>query len=310
MSELALKRLVGALAVVVMLWLGAMLITDGSGSISASGEITGFFDGVDSASVDAVRIGDGGDAVELTRTGMAWTVNGYPADRAAVSRLMAALSDASIGDLGATNPQNHDRMGVSADSATALSIDTGQGSRTILIGDAGPRFGTSWARMPGEDAVYLLEGDVRAQIDRDVDAWRNRVMVAVDSADVARIEVDRDDVSWAVVRSDSAWTLDGEGAENGDGAAAPVAIEGILSELTNLVATGFVAESDSIAALPRASMTRALSSTGEVLAEITIGSGSGDRWARTASDDDLYRVSSFRADRVAPALASVRNGGQ
>ena len=83
----------------------------------------------------------------------------------------------------------------------------------------------------------------------------------------------------------------------------------MLSELSSLVATGFVAEGDSIAELAEAATTRALSSSGEVLAEITIGAGSVDRWARTASDEYLYRVSSFRADRVAPPLASVRGGG-
>lgn len=303
MTERTLKRLVGALAVAVVLWIIAELVSGGSGSIGASGEIAGFFDDVDAESLEAVRIERADSTVELERAGERWTVNGFPADSGAVARLLQTIPELEIGDLTATNPANHARMGVSEDSAAAVDLVFDGEARTLLVGDAGRRFGTSYVRLPGADDVYLLEGDLRSHVQRGVEQWRNRVMVSIDSAAVARVEVEKDGDAYTLVRGDSVWTF-----ESGDSVQAS-AVRGILAELSRLVATGFVAEGDSIAGLPTSSTTRAYSGGGEMLAEITVGEGTGERWARTASDEYLYRVSSFRADRVAPPREDVVPGG-
>jgi len=298
-SERTLKRLVGALVVLVGVWLVSMLFSGGSGSISASGEMVDFFDGIDATTLEAVRMVRGDSAVVLERTGEAWTANGYVADSASVQRLLDALPRLVVGDLAATNPQNHARMGVSTDSAVAVELVTGAGSRTVLVGDAGRRFGTAYVRLPGADEVYLLDGDLRAEVRRPLDQWRNRTMVAIDTALVVRVEIEKEGDAYALVRSDSTWTF-----ENGDSVQTN-AVRGILSELSRLVASGFTEPSDSISGLERSSTTRAFGAGGQQLAEITIGAGSGDRWARSSGDDTVYRVSSFRADRVAPSREDV-----
>jgi hypothetical protein len=302
MSERTLKQLVGALALAVGVWLVASLFSRGGGSIEASGEITGVLEGLDGASVEAVTVRRGGDTIVLERSGSRWAVNGYPADSGSVARLTIALDEAEIGDLVATNPANHARMGVAVDSATEVELTADGASRTLLVGDAGRQFGTAYVRLPDQDEVYLLVGDLRTHVVRELDAWRNRTMVAIDTAAVTRVEVERDGDAYALVRGDSTWTFEGGGD------VAPAALSGVLSELGRLVATGFLAEGDSIAGLEQAAATRAYDAAGTVLAEITLGSGEGDRWARTASDEYVYRVSSFRANRVAPTREEAEPG--
>ncbi len=300
MSENTLKRLVGVFAIVVAVWLVSSLFGGGSGSIAATGAVTGVFDEVGTST--AIRIERFGQTIELERAGEGWIVNGHPADEGAVARLLEILPDLEIGDLSANNPENHDRMGVSADSAITVAFTVGGEPRTILLGRSGRRFGSAYVRMPGADEVYLLEGDLRGQVTRDLDGWRNRTMVSVDSASIVRISFERPDGDYSLVRGDSIWSVEG-GAT-----AQQTAVNGVLSELARLVATGFLAEGDSIAALDLESTTRAYSATGEVLAEITIGAGDADRWARSTTDDYIYRVSSFRAGRVAPARESAEGG--
>lgn len=302
MTERTLKRLVGALAIVVGLWLLAELLSGGSGAISASGEIARVFDGVDAESLEAVRMQRGDTTISLERDGERWTVNGFPADSGAVQRLLDEVPGLRVGELVAANPANHPRMGVSDDSAVVVELVVGGDARTILVGDAGRRFGTSYVRVPDADDVYLLEGDLRAHARRGLDQWRNRTMVAIDSAAVVRVEVEKDGEAYALVRGDSAWTF-----ESGDAVEA-AAVRGVLAELARLVASGFVAEGDSIAALPRSSRTVAYDDAGQVLAEVTIGEGTGERWARTSGDEYVYRVSTFRADRVAPPREDVEAG--
>lgn len=303
MSERTLKQLVGALAIVVGLWIVAELMSGGSGSIGASGEIAGFFDGVDEESLEAIRMVRSDTTVTLAREAGRWTVNGFPADSGAVRRLLDELPDLRIGELIATNPENHARMGVSEDSAVVVELDVDGDTRTILVGDAGRRFGTSYVRAPGDDAVYLLEGNLRTQVRRGLDQWRNRTMAAIDSAAVVRIEVEKDGDAYTLVRADSAWTF-----ENGD-SVRTASVQGVLSELARMVASGFVSEGDSIAALPLSSRAVAYGEGEEVLADVTIGEGSGQRWARTAGDEYVYEVSTFRADRVAPSREDVEPGG-
>lgn len=296
MSEGMLKRLVGALVVVVGLWLLAEAMSGGSGSIAASGEMASFFDDLDPATLESVRMIRGDTTVELRWSDGGWVVNGFPADSGSVARFLDELGAAEVGDLAATNPDNHARMGVSADSAVRLELVTGADTRTrtLLVGDAGRRFGTAYVRLPGDDRVHLLEADLRPHVRRGLDQWRNRIMVSVDSSSVARIEVEKDGDAYALVRGDSVWTFDGGAAARSTG------VQGILAELSRLVASGFVAEGDSIAGSPALSSTRALNADGELLAEITVGEGTGERWARSGGDDYVYRVSTFRADRLAP----------
>lgn len=302
MTERTLKRLVGALAIVAGLWIVAELVSGGSGAISVSGELARIFDGVDAESLEAVRMQRGDATISLERDGERWTVNGFPADSGAVQRLLDEVPELRVGDLVAANPANHPRMGVSDDSAVVVELVVGGEGRTILVGDAGRRFGTSYVRAPGADEVYLLEGGLGAHARRGLDQWRNRTLVAIDSAAVARVEVEKDGDAYALVRGDSVWTF-----ESGEGVRT-TAVQGILAELARLVASGFVAEGDSIAALPRASRTVAYDADGQVLAEVTIGEGTGERWARTSGDEYVYRVSTFRADRVAPPREDVEAG--
>ena len=294
MSERTLKQLVGALALVVAVGLVVYAFSGGSGSIGASGAIAGVFEGVTPAGVETIEITRSGATVTLARSGEEWTANGYPADTAVVARLLDGLAASTIGDLAATNPANHARMGVVPDSAIDLTFRAAGRDRTLMVGKSGRRFGTAYVRLPTEDDVYLLESDLRGQLARDLDGWRNRTMVTVDTAAVERLEVVRAGTSYSLERGDSVWTFAGGGETRAS------AVNGMLAELSRLVASGFVAEGDSIAQLPLATTTRAYDASGAVLAEITIGAGDGDRWARNGQDDYIYRVSSFRAGRVAP----------
>lgn len=301
MSERALKQLVGALAVAVLVWGVTSLVRGGAGtgSIAASGAIAGFFDGIGPETVSEVRIAHRGDAITLRREGDGWTANGYPGDSVVVAGLLRALAEAEVGELTATNPANHARMGVSADSAWAMTVVTGADQRTLLVGRSGRRFGTAYVRLPEADDVYLLDGDVRAQLARDVDAWRDRTIVALDTAMVAAIEVEHGSGAYRLQRTDSEWTF-GDG-----GATAGSAVTGILSELAGMMASGFLVESDSVATAIESAAVRALGSDGAVLAEVRFGAGEVDRWARSSASDYLYRVSNFRVMRAAPERTAV-----
>jgi hypothetical protein len=302
MSDRALKQLVGALAVVVVLWVVATLLSRaGDGSIDAGGDLAQFFDGVDATSVTSVRIIRPQDTIRLSMDGATWRVNGFRADSGSVARFFQTLEDAEMGGLSATNPANHERMGVSADSARTLELAVAGSTRSLLFGDEGPRPATIYAREPGSNEVYLVEGALWNHLQRQLDDWRNRRMLAIDTSRIASIAVERDEDAFTLVRADTVWTF-------ADGSAARASqVSSLLGELSGgLVASRFVPDGDSLAALPQGGSTVALSAEGDVLAEVRVGSGTGDRWGMVAGDSVRYRLPSFRVNAIVPTLESMR----
>jgi hypothetical protein len=192
-------------------------------------------------------------------------------------------------------------MGLAADSAAAIELEQGGTTRRILVGMDGPRAGTFYARMPDEDVVYLVDSGLRSYVFRQLDDWRNRRMLAIDTARVRRLTVERDGQSATLVRTDSVWTF----ADGSPANARPV--QSILNELQGgLVAARFVSETDSIGMLPAGGTTVAYTDTGEQLASVTVGSGSGDRWATAAGDSVRYRLPPFRVDLIVPRVETLR----
>lgn len=304
MSQKTLNRLLAALGIVVVVWAVATLLSRGGGPSAPTGDMVAFFDGVDSSTVTDVKMTNGGDSIELEPQGDSWQVNGFKADSGTVSRFFQALRDTKVGALAASNPANHARMGVSEDSAGTLALEVGGSERTLLLGKPGPRTATVYARLPGEDDVYLLDSSIRSSLTRQLDDWRNRRVLAIDTSKVNRIDVQRDDDSYTLVRGDSTWTFQ-------DGAATDsIKVQGILGQLGGgLVASRFVPDDDPLAANPAGGSTTAYSADGDVLAKVTIGSGDGDRWAMAEGDSVRYRLASFRIDLITPTLESVKSPG-
>jgi hypothetical protein len=293
MSDQMLKRLVAALGAVAAIWLVVFLVSnrDGDEATAITGPIAAFFEGVDSSSLGAARFIRTQDTVELRDVGGAWLVDGFRSDSGAVARFFETLAETEVTAVAATNPSNHARMGLDADTAAAMEIEQNGATRKILVGLDGPRPRTFYARLPDEDVVYLVESGLRSYVHRGLDDWRNRRMLAIDTAQVRRITVERDGESATVVRADSTWTLaDGDAANT----------------RTVLVASRFVAETDSIGRLPPAGSTVAYDESGEQLAAVTVGSGTGDRWGMAAGDSVRYRLPPFRVDLIVPRVETLR----
>lgn len=303
MSEKTLKALVVALLAVVVLWALASFLGGRSGGTDGSREaLAGTLAGATPGSVSEVRITDPDRSVTLDRTSTGtWTVNGYRADSGAVARFWSAVEEARVGEVAATNPANHPRMGVASDSAITLELVVEGESRTLLVGKQGPSYGTAFVRLPEADAVHVLDGELRPSLTRPLEDWRNKRMAAVDTARVARIRVERDGSAYTLTRADTVWSL-----EDGGKAEAPP-VRTLLGQLANLRASGFVEEADTLPA--RAIRVTAAAPAGDTLVALELGEGDGDRWARVAGDSILYRFPSWRVSQVAPEREDVEGGG-
>ncbi len=303
MTDRTLKRLLGALGAVAAVWLIVFFVADGDAGDQEeiTGPIAAFFEGADSASLTAVRFQRMLDTVELRNVGGRWEVNGFRSDSGSISRFFQALGSSEVSSVAATNPSNHARMGLDADTAAAIELEQNGATRRILIGLDGPRAATLYARLPDEDVVYLLDSGIRSYTFRQLDDWRNRRMLTIDTARVRRITVEREGQSATLVRTDGAWTF-----ANGDAANARV-VQNLVNEMgSGVVASRFVAPTDSIGMLPAAGTMTAFTESGEQVAAVTVGTGSGDRWGMAAGDSVRYRLPPFRVDLIVPRVETLR----
>ncbi len=289
MSEKTLKQAIYFLAAVTALYLLTTLLNQG-GSSASPGDASNLAAvlSVQEDAVDRIVVSGPQRRHTLERGADGWTVDGFEADSTAISRFWEALAGSEVGQVAATNPANHARLGVTADSAWNLSL----GDASILLGHAGPQFGTAYARLPDEETVYLLRGDLRSAATRPLIDWRDKLVLAVDTSAVAAVEVTSGGETRRWERADTLWTVGGDPADE-------TAVRNLLQELAGLRATGFAADSVTMKADPDRHV-RVLDAQGRELGTLALDEGDGNLRAFSDQSPYVFEVPSWRADRVAP----------
>jgi len=299
MSEQTLKRILGALGILVVLWLISTLPSvRGSGGSGSDGGVAALLDGLDETTVSAVHIVGPNQTVSLQQSGGAWTINGNVADLAVVTRLWNALAGAEVGGIVADNPANHERMGLSVDSAWAVDFTLSNGGMaSVLVGKGGPVSPSGYVRLPDQDAVVVVSGDFRATVLLGLTTWRDKTILRVDTAAVVRVVLETDEGTHVAERNDSTWSIDGEPANANT-------MRTLLDELANFVAVGFL-DGGEIFQENRRRVT-ALAAEWDTLGSVVITGEAGSRHARTPGSDVVFEVQSFRADRITPDVENLR----
>ncbi len=299
MSEQTLKRVLGALGVVVVLWLASVLLSGrGGGRVAPDGGIASLFEGLNGTTVVAVQIVGPSQTVSLQRSDGGWIVNGNPADSLAVARLWSAFSGAEVGGVVATNSANHERMGLSADSAWTMDFTLADGGMaSIVVGKPGPSFPSVFVRLPDQDEVVVVTGDFRPIVVQSVALWRDKTILRLDTASVVRVVLVTDVGMHIAERADTSWSVDGEPANVGT-------IRSLLGELAGLNAQGFVVDGEALEEDP--TRVIALGTSGDTLGIVVITAASGTNHARTPGRATVFEISSSAASRLTPAIESLR----
>ena len=323
MSEKTLRRIVIVVALLVFGYGLATIVRTGLGSRGggdgADAELGRVLAEVEPGSVEEVLLAEDGDTVRLTRTGDRWTVDGFRADSGRVARFWDALTGADVGNPVARNPQNHPRLGVAEDQASAVVLRTTDGeSHEILLGDSGPTYPSVYVRLVGQDDVHLLESSLAVSAGQSVTTWRDHTIVRVDTSRVQRVEITAPEDSYTLTRSptdagddaaapaDGGWTVDGEPAD-------PAQARNLLGGLNRVLASDFYdVQGDWPESVQgEGAETRrivALASEGDTLATLDIrGSAEAGYAVRAAGDPVVYEIASFDINRLFPPRGSVES---
>ena len=290
MSDRTLRATLYFLGAVTVLYLLVNVLGgDGGGGPEEDSGLAAALAELDGSWLTRVELAGPGGAVRLEKEGGVWTVNGFEADSAAIARLLRAVDEVEVGSVAATNPANHERMGVTADSAWTMTVD---GTATVLLGNSGNRYRTFYARLPEADEVSLVEGDLRSAAVRSVFDFRNKIMVRADTAAVTSIHVTRDGATTVYERGDSVWTVDGEEVER-------ATIRDLLQELAGLRASGFGPQDAVMPDTPDRTVV-ALDADGNEVASVRLAALETNFRTSSPASPYIFEIANFRADRIAP----------
>lgn len=106
-------------------------------------------------------------------------------DTSAVDSLVEKLDGLETSGIAASNPENHELLGVT--EAKAVQVEAKAGSEAVahlLVGEY--RGGATMVRLAGEDAVVSVRGSLTYAFDKPVKNWRRRQVTNIETDNVEK----------------------------------------------------------------------------------------------------------------------------
>ena len=301
MSARQLLRL-GLLFVALLVLWGAAALVRRRDTASAGGD--GFrLPPMSRSTVDTVVMSRPADTVTLVRKDRAsWSVNGFRAAPAAVAELFSALADTAPGsELVAERRASHAALGVDSAGTRVHVTGAGHPLADLVVGRRGPTFSGGYVRRADQESTYLVRGGLVDAVTRPLDEWRDRRMAAVPPDSVAVVEISRGSARYALRRVKSGWSLSGGAADSAQAA-------NLLAAYGTVDATGFpsTAEASRARSTRPDRQARLMRRDGTTIVALLFDSTATGFWVRPDTGTVVYTLDHAAADRLTPAVATLR----
>jgi hypothetical protein len=233
--------------------------------------------------IDRIEVINLQDTTKLVRRDELWMIDSdypLPADTASVHRALESVAKFNSGQLVSKNTS---KFGVFQVDSTGANVKLFAGDEKpaaeFTIGKATPEAGT-YIRPAGKDQVYSSPDRLRSLFARNVRAWQDRKMFAMEPTEVTRLTVEHGDTTNVFEKnSEGKWSL----TRPDSFAVKPEEMENLLRGVCSLVANAFP---DSAITPEEAGLTGRL--TLRVKAEKIDGSGIELQVGKLSPMDNLY----------------------
>lgn len=126
---------------------------------------------INEAATEKIIITGGGAKKEIVKAGEKWSLGGKPVADSEIKNFFAELKNAAVLEIASKNKSNQQNFGLAEKEAYVLEIIGGKGAQKILIGKAGAKGESFYAKKDGSDTVYLIAGSLRAKIIQSEESW-------------------------------------------------------------------------------------------------------------------------------------------
>ena len=187
--------------------------------------------------INKVSIRSDESEAQLVRISDAWRIGNHPVFQPALNRFWNVVEEIDGAQLIATNPVNHERMGVAKGQGTTVSFFLGGSvQEQFIVGKWTPEVGLCYLRRSGRDEVYGVPCPSPNIFDPNPDGWRNPLIVSIPRTEVESVSFTYPDEEFVLKVSEGDWIVESVIEE------APanfIRVSGILATLNLLLALGF-----------------------------------------------------------------------
>lgn len=289
------------LLLAVLLVLGAVAVfVQGPARRDRPPDKAALLPGLQAKEVQIVRLGKDAGAVVLTRDGARWVVGAerFPADAAAVEKLLAGLAEIKGASAVSTNPAKQAGYEVDEEKGLPLRLEAAGGKPVaeLIIGKGGPDFTSCYLRRRGEDKVFLAAMDLRGVVSRPVSGWRDRAIVPFARDEITAVQVRIGGATLALARTakDGTWQVNGR-------AAARESVEGHVDLIAGLRAVDFAAPAEEARAGFDWPVAVIALEAGTKKAVLTLGAkkeGASQSYLRRDGSPAIFLVSQYVAEAL------------
>ena len=207
----------------------------------------------------------GGDEISLIRTGAAWELKSagksYKPDNNAIKNIITKLSILKPERVAATNSSKWKGFEVTDSTSTRVKLYVGDKVESeIYIGKFSytqPPQGqgqmqqrqqqgkmSTHVRLAGEDEVYVVDGFLKMEIQSNVDAYRDKTLLAANKDDLTKLTFKYpDNNNFTLTRENNKWMINGNEADSANTAK-------YLQKLKRLTSTNFIDNIDPVGNQP------------------------------------------------------------
>ena len=220
---------------------------------------------VPAQSITRIDINGPNGAITLNKADDNWTIGDqkYPADRAKISRILAAISDLS---LTAMMSESEDYVRYDLSDKNKISVKAWAGTtseRDFDIGKVGPSFRHTFVKLAGDANVYQAQNNFRTTFEQGVEDLRDKSVLSFAASDIQQIRLTNGTETMTLARHESplAETETGKKEEgdkaketspplkakmvwqaNDGGTAVPVKVDELLAAVSQLACEKYITD--------------------------------------------------------------------
>jgi len=180
--------------------------------------------GIKAAAIKKICISRQDKKYEFEKNGSAWQISSpisYPADTERMDTLVKELFMLSRDNMISDNKARHPQFGVDDSSGIFVNLYADKPVLSVIIGKASAMSGYAvYARISGEDRVYVTEGPREYMLLNDIKGWRDMSIISFDTATVSELDLCHPKELVRLVKKEKKWFIgpaeagiEAEGAE-------------------------------------------------------------------------------------------------
>jgi hypothetical protein len=255
------------------------------------------FDDFKLETTEKIVIKQGEEEKVLQKDKSGWRIEDFRASGTEVDAFFRSLENLEIETLASKNPDNHQNFSLAGADAYYLTLKTSDQEKTFVVGKPGPQPQSFYIKAEGADRAYLATGSLRGFLLKNVDGWRDKIVLSVSKDKVDKIETVSPAQTLSLQKDQKGnWSAKTAGGET---KVEKAVIDNLFASLSPLAASGFLDEKQK-GEFDRASNKTVLRlwEGGQLSAEMKLLKKDTEWWARVKGRDDYFIIPASALEKV------------